>query len=615
MRYSGGLCDGDHGSAVGFLEKGSAPQQATVGLADRKPVGHAMTVSTTRSPLGSALRACYPALTATFVLSMFINASMLASPLYSMQIYDRVLTSRNVGTLTMLTLIVGLFLVLYGILEFARAGVLARAGVQFEGTLRHPLFETMMQGEMSPRHRFGQQVIRDAETIRDCISSGTAAIACDLPWTPLFVALCFMQHVDLGVVALIGSVVLFSLALFTEFFTRASVDRTNALANEASKFVAAALRNGEVVRGLGMGDIVLDRWSGAQSAVVDAHSTLVERGAAMHAVTKFARLAVQTSLLCVGAWLAIDRQISPGAMMAASIIMGRALAPVEQVVGQWKRVVAFRSAYRRLEDLFQALPAAAALTALPAPEGEIEVENAVVWPPAAGRPSVKGVSFALKAGESIAIVGASASGKSSLARALAGVWPLRDGVIRIDGAAYTQWEQTRLGKHIGYLPQDIELFSGTVADNIARLGKVDEAAVIAAARAAGAHDVILRLPNGYDTPIGEGGVALSGGMRQRVGLARALYGNPRLIILDEPNSNLDDEGEKALALALAAMKAAGRTVIVVTHRPQILAHVDRIMVMSFGKALVTGLRDEVIAKMRGQKVVLAHERTSAAAAA
>jgi ATP-binding cassette subfamily C protein/ATP-binding cassette subfamily C protein EexD len=302
-------------------------------------------------------------------------------------------------------------------------------------------------------------------------------------------------------------------------------------------------------------------------------------------------------------------------MMAASIIMGRALAPVEQVVGQWKRVVAFRSAYRRLEDLFQALPATAAPTALPVPEGEIEVENAVVWPPAAGRPSVKGVSLALKAGESIAIVGASASGKSSLARALAGVWPLREGVIRIDGAAYTQWEQTRLGKHIGYLPQDIELFSGTVADNIARLGKVDEAAVIAAAKAAGAHDVILRLPNGYDTPIGEGGVALSGGMRQRVGLARALYGNPRLIILDEPNSNLDDEGEKALALALAAMKAARRTVIVVTHRPQILAHVDRIMVMSFGKALVTGQRDEVIAKMRGQKVVLAHERTSAAAAA
>jgi len=565
-----------------------------------------------RSPLGSALRSCYPALIATFVLSLFINASMLATPLYSMQIYDRVLTSRSVGTLTMLTVVVGMFLVLYGILEFARSGVLARAGLQFEGALRHPLFETMMQAELSPRHRCGQQVIRDAETIRDCIAGGTAAIACDLPWTPVFVALCFMQHLYLGIVALIGSVVLFSLALFTEFFTRVSVDRTNTLANEANRFVASALRNGEVVRGLGMGDIVLDRWSGAQSAVIEAHSIVIERGAAMHAVTKFARLAVQTSLLCVGAWLAIDRQISPGAMMAASIIMGRALAPVEQAVGQWKRVVGFRSAYRRLEELFEALPAQDAPTALPVPRGQIEVENAIVWPPGASRPSVKGVSFALNAGESIAIVGASASGKSSLARALAGVWPLRDGVIRIDGAAYSQWDQTRLGKHIGYLPQDIELFSGSVADNIARLGHVDDAAVIAAATAAGAHDAILRLPNGYDTPIGEGGVALSGGMRQRVGLARALHGNPRLIILDEPNSNLDEEGEKALGQAMAAMKSAGRTVIVVTHRPQILAHVDRVMVMSFGKALACGPRDEVIAKMRGQRVVLAHDRATAA---
>jgi PrtD family type I secretion system ABC transporter len=574
-----------------------------------------MTTAITRSPLGKALRACFPALIATFVLSLFINASMLASPLYSMQVYDRVLTSRNVGTLVMLTLIVGIFLILYGILEFARSGVLARAGVQFEGTLRHPLFETMMKAELSPRHRFGQQVIRDAETIRDCLSSGTAAVVCDLPWTPVYVALCFMQHLYLGVIAVIGSAVLFSLALFTEFYTRSSVERTNTAANEASRFVAAALRNGEVVRGLGMGDIVLDRWSNRQSAMVAAHSTLVERGAAMHSLTKFARLAVQTSLLCVGAWLAIDRQISPGAMMAASIIMGRALAPIEQVVGQWKRIIAFRSAYRRLDELFQALPLAAAPTALPAPRGEIEVENAVVWPMAASRPSVKGVSFSLKAGESLAIVGASASGKSSLARAMAGVWPLRDGVIRIDGAAYSQWDQTRLGKHIGYLPQDIELFSGTVAENIARLGKVEDHAVVAAAKAAGAHEVILRLPNGYDTPIGEGGIALSGGMRQRVGLARALHGDPRLLILDEPNSNLDEDGEKALAKAMASAKAAGRTVIVVTHRPQLLAHVDSIMVMTFGKVLTTGPRDEVIAKMRGQRVVVAHDRATATAAA
>jgi PrtD family type I secretion system ABC transporter len=572
-----------------------------------------MSKTDNRTPLSGALRACFPALRATFVLSLFINASMLASPLYSMQIYDRVLTSRNVSTLLMLTLIVGVFLVLYGVLEFTRSGVLARAAVEFEATLRRPLFETMMRAELSPRHRQGQQVIRDAEMIRDCMSSGTAAVLCDLPWTPIFAGLCFLQHFLLGMVALVGASLLFTLALITEFVTRVSVDQTNQLASEASKFAASALRNGEVVRGLGMGDIVLDRWSGAQSAMVAAHSCATERGAAMHAVSKFARLAVQTTLLCVGAWLAIEREISPGAMMAASIIMGRALAPIEQIVGQWKRLVGFRTSHRRLEALFQALPAQSGLTALPLPAGHISVENAIVWPPAANRPAVKGVSFALTPGQSLAIVGASASGKSSLARALAGVWPVREGVIRIDGAAYAQWDSNRLGKNIGYLPQDIELFSGTVAENIARLGHVDSMAVIAAATAAGAHDVILRLPDGYDTPIGEGGVALSGGMRQRVGLARALYKTPRLMVLDEPNSNLDEEGEKALAQAMAAMKAAGQTVIVVTHRPQLLAYVDSVLVMSFGRALACGPRDEVIAKMRGPNLVVAHDRATAEA--
>jgi ATP-binding cassette subfamily C protein/ATP-binding cassette subfamily C protein EexD len=310
-------------------------------------------------------------------------------------------------------------------------------------------------------------------------------------------------------------------------------------------------------------------------------------------------------MLCAGAWLAIDKEISPGAMMAASIIMGRALAPIEQIVGQWKRIVAFRASFNRLEGLFQALPLGEAPTALPSPKGNIEVVNAVIWPPNASRPAVKGVSLSLKAGESMAIVGASASGKSTLARALAGVWPLRDGTVRIDGAEYSQWDQNVLGKHIGYLPQDIELFSGTVADNIARLGKVDPKAVVAAAQAAGAHEVILRLPNGYDTVLGEGGVALSGGMRQRVGLARALYGCPRLVILDEPNSNLDEEGEKALGRAMAAMKAAGCTVIAVTHRNLLLAHVDKLMVMSFGQVIAQGPRDEVIANIRGNKVALA----------
>jgi len=563
------------------------------------------------TPLSKAIRACYPAFGSTFLLSLFINMSLLVSPIYAMQVYDRVLTSRNLGTLVMLTLIVATFLALYGILEYARSGVLVRAGVAFENNLRRPLFDTMMRAELSPRHRLGQQVIRDAELLRESMTSGLTSALCDLPWTPVFVLLCYLMHPLLGTVALTGALVSFSLALISNWATRSQVEKTNRLSNEANKFVAAALRNGEVVRGLGMGDIVLDRWSGHQSAALASHALANERSAILLAVSKFSRMAVQTSLLCVGAWLAVEGSISPGAMMAASIVMGRALAPVEQVVAQWRRIVACRSAYRRLVELFQALPAENAPTSLPTPTGKLDVEGVTVWPNNSNRPAVKSVSFSLEAGDSLAVVGASASGKSSLARALAGVWPAKGGHIRIDGAELTQFDPNILGKSIGYLPQDVELFSGTVAENIARLGSVDDDKVLAAAKAAGVHEAILRLPNGYDTPIGDGGVSLSGGMRQRVGLARALYGNPKLIILDEPNANLDEEGERALGKALAQMKANKQTVIVVTHRPAILAHVDKMLVMSFGQALAFGERDEVIAKMRGNRVTVVHDKGNA----
>ncbi|KPF71575.1 ABC transporter ATP-binding protein [Bosea sp. AAP35] len=570
---------------------------------------------TATTPLRCAVRAAVPGLVATGVISMFINATMLATPIYSMQIYDRVLSSRNEVTLLFLTLIVLIFLMLYGVLEYARAGVLVRASVAFEKMLRRPLFETMMQAELDPERRQGQQVIRDAEVIRESLASGTVAVLCDLPWTPVFVLLCFLMHPVLGLIALIGAGILFGLALLTEIMTKQGVDASSRLSNDAATFAAAALRNGEVVRGLGMGDTVLERWCGQQSAAVSANASSAERTAMLVAFSKFARITVQTAVLAVGALLAIEKQISPGAMMAASIIIGRALAPVEQIVGQWKRIVACRGAHQRLTELFAGLPAATETVNLPVPVGHIEIENVVVIPPSANRPSVRNVSFSLQAGESLAIVGASGSGKSSLARALAGVWDLRSGEIRVDGAALEQWDRNKLGKSVGYLPQDVDLFAGTVADNIARLGEIDSKAVVAAARAAGAHDVILRLPKGYDTPIGEGGLSLSGGMRQRVGLARALYGDPRLVVLDEPNSNLDEEGERALAQALSAMKTAGRTVVLVTHRPQILAHVDRLLVMSFGGALAFGERDDVIARMRGNRVAAVETSRPAQASA
>jgi PrtD family type I secretion system ABC transporter len=564
--------------------------------------------------LRRAVRAAVPGTVAAIIISMFINATMLALPIYSMQIYDRVLSSRNETTLLLLTLIVLVFLILYGILEYARSGVLVRSSVAFERVLRRPLFDTMMRAELDPERRQGQQVIRDAEIIRDSLASGTVAVICDLPWTPLFVLLCFFVHPVLGMIAAVGALVLFGLAMLTEILTKKGVDQFSRLSNNASTFAAAALRNGEVVRGLGMGDTILERWSGQQSAAVAANAASAELTAALVAMSKFARVAVQTGVLAAGAWLAIEKQISPGAMMATSIIIGRALAPVEQIVGQWKRILACRGAYSRLRELMDEFPQQAAPVNLPAPQGHIEVENVFIVPPSASRPSVRGVSFSIAPGSSVAIVGASGSGKSSLARALAGVWELRAGEIRIDGAALNQWDRNKLGKSVGYLPQDVELFAGTVADNIARLEAVDSRAVVAAAKAAGAHDVILRLPQGYDTPIGEGGVALSGGMRQRVGLARALYGDPRLIVLDEPNSNLDEEGERALGQAIVRMQESGRTVMVVTHRPQLLAHVDKVLVMSFGTALAFGDRDDVIARMRGNRVAVVQQSRDTSAA-
>jgi ATP-binding cassette subfamily C protein/ATP-binding cassette subfamily C protein EexD len=567
----------------------------------REPV-----MSQAKSPtaLSIATRACVPALGATFVLSLFINASMLVSPIYSMQIYDRVLSSRNIGTLVMLTLIVFAFLALYGLLEYARAGVLVRASVDFDEILREPLFETLMRAQLSPRHRFGQQMIRDADLFRESVAGGVATTLCDLPWTPIYIGMCFMLHPLLGSVALIGGVSLFLLAWASDLFTKRSVLEASRLSIEAQGMAASTLRNGEIVFGLGMGGSLRGRWADLQAAANAEAASGHETSATINAVSKFTRVAVQTALLFCGAWLAVDGQISPGAMLAASIVMGRALAPVEMVVGNWKRIIGCRAAYQRLQALFEAFPESAAALELPQPQGKLEVNSVVIWPPFAAKPSVKYLSLSLDAGESLAVVGASGSGKSSLLRALAGVWAPGDGVIRIDDADYAQWDKQRLGRHIGYVPQTIELFAGTVAENIARMGEVDEKNVIAAAQLAGAHDAILRLPLGYNTQLGDGGVGLAGGMRQRIALARALFGDPSLVLLDEPDSNLDEEGEKALAEALSSLKNSGKTFIIVTHRPAVLSMVDKLLVMSLGQALAFGKRNEVLAKVRGNRVAV-----------
>lgn len=557
------------------------------------------------SPLSQAVKACTPAFAAIAFISIFINLTMLAIPIYSIQVSDRVLQSRNAGTLLMLTLIVVVFLALYGFLEYVRAGIQLRASIMFDDIIRPALFDGLMRTDVTGASRIGPQALRDAEMLREAVSSGLVSTMFDAPWAPIFVLLCFFLHPWLGVVALCGALAMFAFTWLSEGITKSSVRHASQLSAEASQFAASALKNGDAVRGLGMGDTISERWNATQNEVIATQAVTSERVAAVNAVSKFVSMLVQTALLGVGAWLAIEQQISPGVMMASSIMMGRALAPVQMVVGQWKRIVALRGSYARIQQIFAQLPEQAACVDQPTPLGRLEVSNVVVVPPTGGRPVVKGVSFAAEPGEVIAIIGASGSGKSSMARALAGVWPLVQGALRLDGKHFQEWDPNRLGKHIGYLPQNVELFAGTIAQNIARLAKVDDKAVIAAAKAAGAHDLILRLPKGYDTQIGEGGAALSGGTRQRVGLARALYGDPRLIILDEPNANLDDEGDRALHRAVAEMKQAGRTVVVVTHRPQMLNVVDKILVMSFGLTLAFGPRDAVLQSLRGPNLAVA----------
>lgn len=555
------------------------------------------------TPLAAAFRSTKPALLAAFALSIFINLTLFAAPLYSLQVYDRVLGSRSLATLAALTVIVGCFIVLYGTLEFARSGVLVRGGNRFHQALARPVFDLAMRASNAGRPAQATLCLKDLEALRDALSSTAVSALLDVPWTPVFVGLCFLFHPAMGLVALTGAILILCCALATEVGTRHKAKAAVAASAEAGRFASAGLRQVEAVIGLGMSGTVAGRWVGLQNAALAAQSNAGERSALLLATTKVVRLGVQIALIGVGAWLAIDRLISPGVMMAAMIIMGRALAPVEHAVANWRRMTAARDAARRLEELFQQLPAPGEATMLPEPTGKVDVEGLVLKPPRGGEATIKDVSFSLAAGTALAIVGPSGSGKSSLVKALAGAWQPARGTVRLDGAALQQWNDRQLGQALGYLPQDVELFTGTVAENIARMGAADDGIVVRAARAAGVHEAILKLPQGYQTMLGDGGTVLSGGMRQRIGLARALHGEPCLVILDEPNSSLDSEGEAALAECIAGLRARKCTVVVVTHRPQLLASVDSILVIRDGRLQRFGARSEVLTQLQERSKV------------
>ncbi|WP_246801187.1 type I secretion system permease/ATPase [Mesorhizobium amorphae] len=548
-----------------------------------------------RSELREALASFRRAYVAVAGFSGLINVLMLSGSLFMLQVYDRVLPSRSVPTLVALIILVAVLYVFQGILEAVRARVLTRIGAGIEETISSRVFGCVVRLPLRTRDRGeGLQALRDLDQVSGFLSGPGPAALFDLPWMPLYVVICFLFHPWIGVAALIGALLLVSLTVLTDRLVRGPTKVMSRFSTSRSAIAQSSTRNAEVLAAMGMGERLAGRWSRANAGFREAQEHASDLTSGLGAVSRILRMMLQSMVLALGAYLVIHQQATPGIIIASSILTSRALAPIELVIAHWKGFLNARQSWRRLDDLFAALPALESGMELPAPTGELSVESISVVAPGDRRLVVQDVEFSLRAGSGVGVIGPSGSGKSSLARALVGVWPVMRGKVRLDGAALEQWPARSLGRHIGYLPQDVELFAGTVGQNIARFD--DDAVpetIIAAARAAGVHEMILRLPEGYRTEIGESGAALSAGQRQRVALARALFGDPFLVVLDEPNSNLDAAGDQALTQAIEGIKARGGIAIVVAHRPSALAALDHLLVLGGGRQQAFGPKSEI----------------------
>lgn len=549
------------------------------------------------SDVQKALRACRGAFGIIMAFSLALNLLMLASPLYMMQLFDRVLASRSGDTLVMLTLITVLAIAVMALLDAIRAQMLVRIGNWLDDRLGPTVFSGALKAALRCDQTRAAQGLRDLGTVRGFMTGPAVTPLLDAPWAPIFIIALFALHPVLGLIGLGGGALLFGLAVINEVATKQPLRRANLAASKTHQRAEAALRNAEVIRAMGMGAGVLRLWRRDGSGTNEAQRIAGTRGGIILALSKFSRLLVQTVILGAGAWLVINHEASAGAMFASSFLLGRALAPVENAIGTWKSLVAARLAHRRLDELVAALPDEAPGMELPRPAGEVVVERVVFVPPGAEEPTLRGVSFELAPGEVLGIIGPSAAGKSTLARLIAGTWTPTAGKVRLDGADIGVWHDSGGSHHVGYLPQDIELFAGTVRDNIARLSDAEPTAVIEAAKLVGLHELIMRLPRGYNSEIGEAGLRLSGGQRQRIGLARAVFSRPRLVVLDEPNASLDHEGEEALHQAIARLKAMGTTIVMIAHRPSVLGLADKLLVLRNGMVDAYGTRAEVIAKL------------------
>jgi PrtD family type I secretion system ABC transporter len=552
-----------------------------------------------RSELGDALRACRSAFIGVGAMSCMINLLYLTGSIFMLEIYDRVLPSRSVPTLVGLVVLAGGLYIAQGVLDLIRGRILGRIGTSLDEALNSRVFETVVRLPLMVGARNeGLQPLRDLDNVRSFLGSMGPGAFFDLPWLPLYLAICFAFHVLIGLTALVGAAILVTLTLVTEFMSRVPAREAMSLAARRNDLAATSRRNAEVLVAMGMSGRLTKRWSEANEDYLAGNQRASDVAGGLGAIAKVMRMTLQSAVLAVGAYLVIHQEATAGIIIAGSILSARALAPVDLAIAHWKGFVAARQSWQRLNRLLQSLPAQGSQTLLQSPSGRLSVEGVSIAPPGDQKIIVQEVTFALEAGSGLGLIGPSGSGKSSLVRALVGVWQPFRGKVRLDGAALDQWSSDVLGQYIGYLPQDVELFAGSVAQNICRFDPdAGSDSIITAAKEAGVHEMIIKMRDGYDTQIGEQGTALSAGQAQRVALARALYGNPFLIVLDEPNSNLDTEGDEALTRAVRAARERGAIVVVVAHRPVGIEAVDHLLVLKDGRMQAFGPKETVLGQV------------------
>ncbi|WP_241749696.1 type I secretion system permease/ATPase [Teichococcus aerophilus] len=548
------------------------------------------------SLLSRAIASCRKDFLAVGLFSGAVNLLQLTVSIYMMQVFDRVLATRSVDTLLFLTLIALGAIMLLAVLETVRSQVMQRVALWIEARVAPEGFKRALEAKLRGQP-YCMEALRDLAVYRSWVSSSGALAVYDVPWIPIYLAAVFMLHPVLGFIATIGAGALFGLTLLNEISTSSLLRQASTVAQTTQRRADAIVRNAEVIDSMGMVNAVMRRWQESIEKNTKLQHKASNRAAIVLSATKFFRLAVQLAVLGCGAYLALRQDLTSGASMAASMIMGRALAPVEQLIGGWKGLVQSQQALKRLQAFLSLSRIRPPGLVLPDPKGRISFDRVTYNISGQAEPIIKGITFALEPGESLAIVGPSAAGKTTLIRMLIGTLPTATGHVRLDGADVFTWKREDFGRHVGYLPQDIEIFDGSVYLNIARMADAKPNDVFAAAKMAGCHEMILRLPQGYDTEIGEGGKHLSGGQQQLIGLARAMYGAPKLVVLDEPNSNLDGDAEATLQAAVESLKVRGATVVLVSHRPALVQVVDKVLVLRDGSIDLFGPRTEVLRQL------------------